>query len=177
MSLLPMVDRFVDIATPRGNSGKVNLAMSMQDAPNIVSEFNRLWELGDLDAAMDLVADECILTVHVSEDLVEHAGQWIGAVQIRSALFTARRHYDYILYRPVIMGTDGSTVRVRVEFIGTHWPSREPINMTFRQVFVVEDGKISRCNEYHDRAKLEAYLRLINTYPLPPADPDEFSVR
>lgn len=151
--------------------------MAMQDALQVVSEFNRLWAGGDLDAAMDLVADECVLTVHVSEDLVEHAGQWVGADQVRSALFTACRHYDYILYRPVIMGTDGSTVRVRVEFIGTHRQSGEPMNMTFRQVFFIENGKILRCDEYHDRAKLEAYLKLIHTYPLPQTGPEEFSVR
>jgi ketosteroid isomerase-like protein len=136
----------------------------MLEPRQVVSEFNRLWERGDLDAAMNLVTDDCVLTVHVSEDLVEHAGQWVGADQIRMALATARRHYEYILYRPVIMGTDGSTVRVRVEFIGTHRLSGERMSMTFRQVFEMENGQIARCDEYHDRSKLEAYLKLIETY-------------
>ena len=62
------------------------------------------------------------------------------------------------------MGTDGSTVRVRVEFIGTHRLSGERISMTFRQVFVISNGQITFCDEYHDRSKLEAYLKLIQTY-------------
>jgi len=129
-----------------------------------VTEFNVHWGRGDLDAAMRLVADDCVLTVHVSEDLVEHAGQWVGADQIRLALATARHHYDYVLYRPLIMGTEGNTVRVRVEFIGKHRPSGEPMSMMFRQVIVVENGHITRCDEYHDRSKLEAYLKLIQMY-------------
>jgi ketosteroid isomerase-like protein len=141
----------------------------MFNALRVVAEFNWHWERGDLDRAMSLVADSCVFTVHVSEDLVEHAGQWVGAAQIRAALATARLHYDYNVYRPVIMGTAGNTVRVRVEFSGTHRPTGEPISMTFRQVMVVENGQILRCDEYHDRAKLEAYLRLIQTYPISPS--------
>ena len=136
----------------------------MSEPLQIVSELNAHWGRGDLDAAMRLVADDCIFTVHVSEDLVEHAGQWIGADQIRMALATARRHYEYVLYRPIIMGSEGNTVRVRVEFIGTHRPSGERMSMMFRQVIVVENGQITRCDEYHDRSKLEAYLKLIQTY-------------
>jgi hypothetical protein len=77
----------------------------MLDPRQVVSEFNYLWEHGNLDAAMTLVTDDCVFTVHVSEDLVKHAGQWVGADQIRLALTMARRHYYYVLYRPVIMGT------------------------------------------------------------------------
>ncbi|MFZ4808098.1 MAG: nuclear transport factor 2 family protein [Hyphomicrobiaceae bacterium] len=141
----------------------------MPDPLSVVSQFNRHWERGDLDAAMALVADDCVFTLHVSEDLVDHAGQWVGSEQIRMALTTARQHYDYILYRPVVMGTADNTVRVRVEFIGRHRASGEPISMTFRQVNLIENGRIARCDEYHDRSKLEAYLKLIQMYAPPPA--------
>lgn len=124
---------------------------------------------------MERVADGCVFTLHVSEDLVDHAGQWVGADQIRMALTMARRHYDYILYRPIVLGANGSSVRVRVEFMGTHRLSREAMNMTFRQVFTVENGQIVRCDEYHDRPKLEAYLKLIQSYPLPPPEAEAFA--
>jgi ketosteroid isomerase-like protein len=140
------------------------------DARQVVAEFNRNWEANDLDAAMRLIASDCVLIVHVAADLVEHAGQWQGREQIRLALATARQHYDYILYRTLIMGVDGEMVRVRVEFIGRHRVSGERMEMTFRQVFIVANELISRCEEFHDRAKLEAYLRLIQQHPLPPPD-------
>lgn len=133
----------------------------MDEPRQVVGRFNTAWEHGDLDAAMSCAAEDCVFTLHVSEDVVEHAGRAVGREQIRATLAAARRHYDYILYRPHVLGVDGETVRVRVEFMGVHRASGERIGMTFRHVFVVRDGLIATCDEYHDRAKLEAYLRLI----------------
>jgi ketosteroid isomerase-like protein len=139
----------------------------VSEAREVVAEFNRCWEAADLESCTRLIAADCVFILHVAADLVEHAGQWNGREQIRLALAAARQHYDYILYRPQIMGADEQTVRVRVEFIGTHRATGARIEMIFRQVFTVAADLISRCEEYHDRAKLEAYLRLIQQYPLP----------
>ncbi len=131
------------------------------DATSVISEFNLAYQTGDIDRAFGFVADDCVFTMHFAEDLVQHAGCWEGASQIRQAIDMARSNYQYLVYQPVITRVDDDTVRVRVDFIGWHRASGEQLSMTFTQTFVVQNGKIIRCDEYHDRAKLEAFFRLM----------------
>jgi ketosteroid isomerase-like protein len=127
----------------------------------VIGELNTFYQIGDIDGVMSLVADTCTYTVHFAEDLVQHAGRWEGAEQIRRGIQLARSNYKYLVYHPVITGVDGDNVRVRVDLICWHRASGEQISMTFTQEYVVNDGKIVRGDEYHDRAKLEAYFRLM----------------
>ena len=42
-----------------------------------------------------------------------------------------------------------------------HRASGEVLSGRFRMVMQVKDGLIDRADEYHDRAKVEAFLRLV----------------
>lgn len=131
------------------------------DPVTVISEFNHAYQTGDLDRAFECVAEDCIYTMHFAEDLVQHAGQWNGLDHIKLAVGVARSNYQYLVYQPVITSVDGDTVRTRVDFIGWHRASGEQLSMTFTQTFVVQDGKIVRGDEYHDRGMLEAFFRLM----------------
>ncbi|MBX9924904.1 MAG: nuclear transport factor 2 family protein [Hyphomicrobiaceae bacterium] len=131
------------------------------DAEAVVTAFNSAYQVGDLDRTFDIVADDCVFTMHLSEELVQHAGQWRGKLQIRQAIDLARSNYQYLVYQPVITLVEGDTVQVRVKFLGWHRSSGEQFPMTFLQIFKVCEGKIVSVDEYHDRGKIEAYLRLL----------------
>ncbi|MDZ4841885.1 MAG: nuclear transport factor 2 family protein [Hyphomicrobium aestuarii] len=125
------------------------------DATSVISEFNLAYQTGDIDRAFGFVAEDCIFTMHFAEDLVQHAGRWQGASQIRQAIDMARSNYQYLVYQPVITMVDDDTVRVRVDFIGWHRASGEQISMTFTQMFVVHNGKLSAATNITTEASLK----------------------
>ena len=129
----------------------------------VVEDLNAAWQRNDLDAVIALVADDCVFQVHVAQDVVDHAGIARGRDAVRQSLSTARANFDYILYRPTIVSGDEEIVRQRVEFIGTHIASGSRMNMTFRQVYRVENGLVVNCDEYHDAPRVEAFIKLADT--------------
>ena len=46
-----------------------------------------------------------------------------------------------------------------------HRDSGEMLNGRFRMVMQVTDGLLVRTDEYHDRAKVEAFMRLVGRRP------------
>jgi ketosteroid isomerase-like protein len=131
------------------------------DARSTVTALNQAWEADDLDGVIALLHETCVFHVHVSEELVDHAGASVGRAAIRAALTAARSNFDYVLYRPIILSATGTEVRQRVEFMGSHKASGAQMSMRFRQVYQVEQGLVTRCDEYHDAPMVEAFFRLV----------------
>jgi len=126
----------------------------------VVQRFNALWPAGDVDGATALVAEHAVYNLYISEDLLSVGGQTVGRVNIEAALRQVRTEFEYLLYRPFDLIANGNDVRHQVEFMYRHVRSGEIISGRFRMIMRVEDGLITRADEYHDRAKVEAFLRL-----------------
>ena len=122
--------------------------------------FNEAWAAGDVDAAMRLVADHAVYVLYISEDLLPVGGETVGRANIEAGLRAVRNQFEYLLYRPLALTTQGNDVRGQVEFMYRHRRSGELLSGRFRMVMRVEHGLIVRADEYHDRAKVEAFLRL-----------------
>lgn len=127
---------------------------------DVVRRFNSAWVAGEIDRAIAYVADDAVYALHLSDDLVPTGGETIGRANIEAALRKVRQQFDYLLYRPLGMRADGDAVRFQVEFMYRHRRSGEILSGRFRMVMRVENGLIVRTEEYHDRAKVEAFLRL-----------------
>lgn len=126
----------------------------------VVERFNALWPSGDIDGAMLLIAEHAVYNLYISEDLLSIGGQTVGRVNIDAGLRQVRHDFEYLLYRPFDLIASGNDVRHQVEFMYRHVRSGEVISGRFRMIMRVEDGLIVRADEYHDRAKVEAFLRL-----------------
>jgi ketosteroid isomerase-like protein len=87
----------------------------------------------------------------------------VGRANIEAGLRLARQQFHYLLYRPLDLFARGNDVRHQVEFMYRHQASGELLSGRFRMVMRVEDGLITRAEEYHDRAKVEAFLRLFGS--------------
>lgn len=88
------------------------------------------------------------------------AGEMAGKTAIEASLREMRRQFEYLVYRPHNLVADGDVVRLRVEHIYEHRASGAVLSGNFRLVFTVREGKIVRGEEYHDRAMVEAFMRL-----------------
>lgn len=128
----------------------------------VVDAFNRAWIKGDVDEAMRVVAVDCVYALYISDELLPHGGETIGRENIRAALTQVRVDFNYILYRPYNFIVDGDVCRYRVEFMYRHRRSGEMLSGKLRFLMTVRDGLIVRADEYHDRAMVEAFLRLFN---------------
>ncbi len=127
---------------------------------DVVRSFHAAWAPGDLDTAIKLLAEGAVYNLYISEDLLPVGGETIGRAAIEAGLRTVRQQFEYLLYRPGNLSVDGNVVRHQVEFMYRHRKSGETLTGRFRMVLRVEDGLIVSADEYHDRAKVEAFLRL-----------------
>jgi ketosteroid isomerase-like protein len=131
----------------------------VQTPEQLVREFTAIWIAGDIDRAIQYVADDCVYALYLSDELLPFAGEMVGRDAIEGSLREMRRQFDYLVYRPHNWVEQGDVVRHRVEFIYRHRASGEIINGNFRFLITVRDGKFVRGEEYHDRAMVEAFMR------------------
>ncbi len=130
-----------------------------------VEAFNRAWIKGDVDAALTVVGDDCVYALYISDELLPHGGETVGKERIGAVLRQVRVDFTYILFRPHNFVVDGDMCRFNVEFMYRHNASGETLSGTFRMLMRVRDGLIVRADEYHDRARVEAFLRLVSKPP------------
>jgi ketosteroid isomerase-like protein len=131
----------------------------------VVKGFNAAWAQGNTEDAIAHLAEDAVYALHISGDVLAHGGEHIGREKIATVLRTIREEFEYILYRPLQLTADSDTVRYQVEFMYRHRASGEVLNGRFRMVMQVKDGFIVRTDEYHDRAKVEAFMRLVEKRP------------
>ena len=127
---------------------------------DVVCQFTRFWTAGDIDSAMLLVAEDAVYVLYISGDVLPFAGETVGRDNIAAALRKIRQDFEYLLYRPLDLVTNGDEVRYQVEFMYRHRASGEVLGGRFRMIMRVENGLLVRTDEYHDRAKVEAFMRL-----------------
>lgn len=109
------------------------------------------------------VAEDSAYALYVSGELLPHGGETVGRASIEAALRQVRLDFEYLLYRPLNLKAKGEVVRFQVEFMYRHRRSGETLSGRFRFVMRVKDGRIVRADEYHDRAKVEAFMRLFGS--------------
>jgi ketosteroid isomerase-like protein len=127
----------------------------------IVERFNAAWADGNIEAALAHVAEDSVYELHISGEVLPFGGETVGRDNIAGVLRRIRADWEYILYRPLALAQDGDNVRFQVEFMYRHRASGEVLSGRFRQVMQIENGLIKRTDEYHDRAKVEAFMRLV----------------
>ena len=127
---------------------------------DVVRAFTRFWAAGDIDSAMLSVAENAVYVLYISGDLLPFAGETVGRDNIAAALRKIRQDFEYLLYRPLDLVVDGDEVRYQVEFMYRHRARGEVLSGRFRMIMRVENGLLVRTDEYHDRAKVEAFMRL-----------------
>ncbi|MDO9383718.1 MAG: nuclear transport factor 2 family protein [Hyphomicrobiaceae bacterium] len=130
-------------------------------AEDIIARFVGLWSQGDLDTAFTLVHDDCEYSLHLSDDLIAIGGVKSGRATIEPALRQIREVFDYLVWRPIKISERDADVRVQLEFLYRHIPSGELLGGNCRFLFRVREGLITRVEEFHDRAKVAAFLRLV----------------
>lgn len=123
--------------------------------------FARAWQAGDFEETLSHIAFDAVYCLYISEEALPFAGETVGRDAIEGSLRLIRQQFEYLLYRPQNVVMQDDTVRASVEFMYRHRASGEMLSGRFRIVTKFRDEKIIRADEYHDRARIEAFMRLI----------------
>lgn len=130
----------------------------------VVEEFLDAWISGDISATVALLAPDATYSLHVSEDLLPFAGVSTGRESIRARLTAMREAWDYEMFEPGpvrVDPNDETVVRCSVSFMFRYRATGDRLRGRFRTVWHVQDGLVESCEEYHDRPRVEAFLRLL----------------
>jgi ketosteroid isomerase-like protein len=123
------------------------------------------WVANDLGGTIARFSPDGVYALHIAEDLLPFGGETKGRDNFAAALRSMRTDWDYLVFRPTQVKAAGPVVRMQVEFMYRHRASGEVLSGRFRLVAQVEDGLVTRLDEYHDRAKVEAFMRLFGSTP------------
>lgn len=134
---------------------------STSSTVEVVRAFVSAWAEGDIDAAMSVVSEDAAYELHISNEVLPLGGETRGRANIEKALIGVREQFEYLLYRGHNYIEQDDTVRYSVEFMYRHRASDETLSGRFRVVMKLRDGLIVRADEYHDRALVEAFMRLV----------------
>lgn len=127
----------------------------------VVQTFLTAWSEGNFEETLSCLAPDVVYALYISKEHLPFAGETVGRDNVEAGLRMIRSQFEYLLYRPHNIVADEDRVRVRVEFMYRHRASGEVLSGGFRLVLALRDEKIVRADEYHDRARIEAFMRLI----------------
>jgi len=117
------------------------------------------WSVSDLDRTMDHIHQDCTHVVHVNCDAIPVAGRAEGHEAMREQLCLMIACFDYLLFRPIDVSSEGNMVRTRVEFGVRHKGSGQDFWGRLRLIIEVREGLVYSIEEFHDAPMLEAFMR------------------
>jgi ketosteroid isomerase-like protein len=126
----------------------------------IVESFLACWSVQDVEMTIAHVHDDLVYVLYISETALPYGGETRGKDNVRAVLYAILAEFDYLRYEPEIISVEGDAVRVAVAFVYHHRRTGENLSGTKRFVVHLKEGLINRIDEYHDAAKVEAFMRL-----------------
>jgi len=97
-------------------------------------------------------------TLHAEEGPLAGTASTIDELTSRLEQFLAV--FDFMAYVVDNVRADGPTVRTSIVYWYRHKTSRLELHGRYRHVWHVDNGRIVSCDEYHDAAALDAFMRL-----------------
>jgi uncharacterized protein len=118
------------------------------------------WRVRDLEALVAYMSDDIILHIHVPDAAGPFAGEVSGKPAVTQRLSLILDDFEFLTFLPKAPIIDGEFVRALVEFHGRHKASGEEIQCTMRHVWRVQNGTVTRVDEYHDGEMVRAFMML-----------------
>lgn len=130
---------------------------------DIIEEILAMWCAQDVERTIACLSEDAVYQLYISEDALPYGGQTRGRDAIRTMFFTMLADWDYLDTTVTNMTIQGSSAHAQVTFLYRHRKSGGMFDGSLRFVFAVEDGFVSRIDEYHDQARFEAFLKFAHS--------------
>jgi ketosteroid isomerase-like protein len=130
---------------------------------DIARAFAKAWADGDVATAKAFLAEDAVYECNLSGDVLPVSGKTVGRNEIEILMRRLQKEFEYLLYRPLNVVSDGDDVRLQVEFMYRHRASGETLTGRSRLVVHIAGGLILRADAYYDRAMVETFFRLFGS--------------
>lgn len=118
------------------------------------------WREDPAGCMKEFVAPDVVYTLNVSPEALLLGGETRGWDAVNAKMLGIREVFEYLVFRPRIFAVRGDEVRARIEFVFRHKRSGELLTGQMRSVFQVQNGLITRVDEYVDAPLVESFMRL-----------------
>jgi len=132
----------------------------MMSSRATVASYLACWSAQDVEMTLRHFDEDISYALYISETALPFAGETRGKANIANILYSLLAQFDYLKHEPTIVGVDGDTVRVQVQFVYHHRETGGNLSGSKRLVFKLRNDAIVRVEEYHDAAMVEAFMRL-----------------
>jgi ketosteroid isomerase-like protein len=119
------------------------------------------WAAGDLEGFLDLFTEDVLYNVNVDGLAVPYASSALGKEDVRQRLQLLMLTFTVDRFEPEIIVDEGGSWRSVVIAHYTHRKTGEVLKVRVRFRVWFKDRLISRMDEYHDAAYVEAFQRFV----------------
>lgn len=133
----------------------------MRSALKIVETLLGSWRDDPAGCMATLMAPDIVYTLNVSSQALPLGGETRGLEAVSAKLLGVRTVFDYLIYRPRVLGVQGEEVRARIDFTFRHKTSGAKLAGQIRAVYRVREGRIVRIDEYADAPMIESFMRMV----------------
>ena len=123
------------------------------------------WARRDLEGTLACFAEDVVHAINVDAAVVPFAASSTCKADVRQQLQALLDTFDFDAFVVDRMRVEGATARIGVLAYYKHKASGERFDIRFRMVLRQDGGLITRLEEYHDAAWIEAFVRLTNAAP------------
>jgi ketosteroid isomerase-like protein len=129
----------------------------------IVEDAISAWANRDLERTLSYMHEDVVHRLNVNSETVPFGGSTFGKAALRQKLQLLLDTFEFGAFVTEHAKVDETVVRVRIKIIYIHFLTGERLNVRFRFVITHHDGLITRIEELHDAAYVEAFMRLVAT--------------
>lgn len=119
------------------------------------------WAAGNLEGFLDLFTEDILYNVNVDGLAVPYASSALGKEDVRQRLQLLMQTFTVDRFEPEIIVDEGGSWRSVVIAHYTHRKTGEVLKVRVRFRVWFKDGLVSRMDEYHDAAYVEAFQRFV----------------
>lgn len=127
----------------------------------VVEATYEAWAARDLERTLHYCADDIAFNMHVPQEILPFGGVARGKAELRPRLQAILDGFDTLAFAPDPISIDGDRARAQVLYYHRHKPSGEVIDGRMRHLMRIADGKIAHLDEYHDVARIAAFMRMV----------------
>lgn len=129
-----------------------------ESAKEIVEAAYAAWRLRDLERALSNFASNAVLVLHIPKEVMPTAGEIAGIEAVAAAFRGILDQFDFIEFRPTSIAASGNRVDGTVHFHYRHKLSGEQLESDLRHEWTVENGRVTRLEEWHDLGRLQPFF-------------------
>lgn len=131
-----------------------------KDPASVIEALYAACRRADIDAMLECCADDIVVVLRVPEEVSRYAGEMTGKEALRRYLTDLHAAWSMLVVEPGPMKFEGGLVRELTRFRSLFRATGDIYESNYRHIWHIEDGLITRCEEFQDTPMLRAFLNL-----------------